>query len=529
MKSFRNKALRSIGLALCALGLTWHIALSAFGPALAAAFASESFAYPVGELVGQNGGAGWGGAWGGQTDNTEIASASLTYTVPGGGIVDGGTTALQIFGADNDNAAFRTLAAAQNADSVFVSFLVRFDGTVDNNDFLGLWFDNVTTGDHRPVPNIGIKGNREDGSGPEDFFARVADPPNTAFEVYSTDINASPAGTTFFVVGRLFKSVSGAANVYDRFSLWVNPVFGDEATPDATATLGTGAISSFTTIGFRLNGLDTGDSILFDELCLGTTWQDCVPGCQLTCPANITISNDPNQCGAVVNYPAPTTSGSCGTVTCSPASGSFFPVGTTTITCTAQAGPSCQFTITVVDTQPPTITCPANVTAVAAPTCPPSVSTTVTFPPPTASDNCPGVTTSCDPASGSVLPVGVTTVTCTATDASGNTATCSFTVTVFSGCLQDDSNPGSVVLFNVFTGQYVFCCNGVLLASGTGTVTLQGCDFTIQHNPPGWRVLIKGSFAYKRGSASLQKPPGTIKCTITDRNITNNTCACPVT
>ncbi|MEK6304145.1 MAG: HYR domain-containing protein, partial [Acidobacteriota bacterium] len=55
----------------------------------------------------------------------------------------------------------------------------------------------------------------------------------------------------------------------------------------------------------------------------------------ITCPANVTQPNDPNQCGAVVTYPAPTSSGTCGTINCSPASGSFFPVGTTTVTCTS--------------------------------------------------------------------------------------------------------------------------------------------------------------------------------------------------
>jgi hypothetical protein len=527
MKEFRNKALRSIGLALCAFGLAWHLGLSAFGPALAAAIAGESFNYPVGELVGQNGGTGWGGAWGGQTANTEIASASLSYTVPGGGIVSGGATALQLIG-NNDNAAFRTLGGAQSADSVFVSFLVQFTGTVDNNDFMGLWFDNVSTGDHRPAPSIGIKGNQEDGSGTSDFFARVFDDVNLASEVYSTDISASPAGTTFFVVGRLFKTVSGAANNYDRFSLWVNPAFGDEATPDATASVtGSPAIASFTTVGFRLSGIDAGDSILFDELCIGTTWQDCVPGCLITCPANRAVSNDPNQCGAVVSYPAPTTAGSCGTVTCSPASGSFFPKGTTTVTCTAQAGSSCTFTVTVNDTQPPTITCPPNVTAVAAPACPPAVSTTVTFPPPTATDNCPGVVVVCNPPSGSTIPVGVTTVTCTATDAVGNTATCSFTTSVFNACIQDDSNPANVILFNTFTGQYRACCGGTIF-TGVGTVNAQGCDFTLQHNSATTRVTAKWSSAYFRGSGSVQSPPGSTKCVITDRDIRNNTCACGV-
>ncbi|HKQ07966.1 MAG TPA: HYR domain-containing protein [Blastocatellia bacterium] len=247
------------------------------------------------------------------------------------------------------------------------------------------------------------------------------------------------------------------------------------------------------------------------------------PACTITCPANITQSNDPNQCGAVVNYPAPTASG-CGTVTCSPASGSFFPKGTTTVTCTT-AGPSCSFTITVNDTQPPTITCPANQTAVTAQTCPFTNAATVTFPSPTASDNCPSVTVACTPPSGSTFALGTTTVTCTATDTSGNTATCSFTVTVFSGCLQDDANPGNVVLFNLATGDYRYCCNGTAF-TGRGKVSIRGCIVQIDQSATDRRVQIKADFAAKTGTASLQIPVGTIRCTISDRNTTNNTCAC---
>ena len=138
----------------------------------------------------------------------------------------------------------------------------------------------------------------------------------------------------------------------------------------------------------------------------------------ITCPANITQSNDPNQCGAVVNYPAPTTSGDCCTVTCSPASGSSFPVGITTVNCDASgttANPDCTFTVTVNDTQPPTITCPANITVS---TDPNQCSAVVSYKVPTPSDNCPGATVTCVPASGSTFPKGTTTVTCTATDSS---------------------------------------------------------------------------------------------------------------
>jgi hypothetical protein len=61
----------------------------------------------------------------------------------------------------------------------------------------------------------------------------------------------------------------------------------------------------------------------------------------------------------------------------------------------------------------------------------------------TAADNCPGVTLGVSPASGSVFPVGTTTVTATATDAAGNTTTRTFAVTVlynFAGFLSPVAN-----------------------------------------------------------------------------------------
>jgi subtilisin-like proprotein convertase family protein len=251
----------------------------------------------------------------------------------------------------------------------------------------------------------------------------------------------------------------------------------------------------------------------------------CAPagGCtSITCPANITKSNDPNQCGAVVTYPAPTPNGTCGTINCSPASGSFFAVGTTTVTCTSSAGPTCTFTVTVNDTQPPTITCPANVTAVTDQNCAAAACQTVTFPAPVASDNCPGVTVVCNPPAGSCFPIGVTTVTCTATDASGNTATCSFTISTFDVALQDDSDPSIILLWNSLTGAYRFCCNGITF-TGVGKSTIQGCVFTLQHNPADRRVLGRVDKAVHAGTASIQFPPGTTRCTITDRNTLNDT------
>jgi hypothetical protein len=119
--------------------------------------------------------------------------------------------------------------------------------------------------------------------------------------------------------------------------------------------------------------------------------------------------------------------------------------------------------------------------------------------------------------------LGTTTVTCSSTDASGNTGTCTFKVTVFNGCVQDDSDPSKVALFNSITGEYRFCCGGTVY-SGVGTVTSKGCSLTIAHVTPDRRVQI-GSDT-NTGTASLQNPPGTIKCTIIDRNVRNNGCLC---
>jgi hypothetical protein len=82
---------------------------------------------------------------------------------------------------------------------------------------------------------------------------------------------------------------------------------------------------------------------------------------------------------------------------------------------------SCTQQVIVVDNQAPTIVCPANIVV---------TNTGIASWTVTAQDNCPGVTWSCTPPRDSAFTNGTTTVHCTAVDASDNTATCSFAVTV---------------------------------------------------------------------------------------------------
>jgi hypothetical protein len=253
----------------------------------------------------------------------------------------------------------------------------------------------------------------------------------------------------------------------------------------------------------------------------------------IACPAAITKSADPNLCSAVVTFPAPQVSDNCagaGAPVCAPPSGTAFPVGTTTVTCavTDAAGNSnsCGFAVTVVDAQPPLVICPPNQTAVASsPTAPGAV---VNYPAPAASDNCPGVTVLCAPPSGSSFALGTTTVTCTAQDASGNRASCSFTVQVWNVCLQDELT-GNTLRLNFNTGEYVFCrrSDGWML-SGVGTVlSNQGCYFELRHQAQDRQVTARIYKCANYGSGAISALQFGFTTSLMDGSLTNNSCLCP--
>ncbi|MBL0016827.1 MAG: HYR domain-containing protein [Bacteroidetes bacterium] len=155
----------------------------------------------------------------------------------------------------------------------------------------------------------------------------------------------------------------------------------------------------------------------------------------ITCPANVVVSNDPGQCAAIVTYSVSFNDNCAGAnlaQTAGLASGSSFPSGITANSFTVTDGSgntaTCSFTVTVNDTEIPTITCPANVVISNDPgQCAAIVTYSVTF-----NDNCAGanLAQTAGLASGSSFPSGVTSNTLPSPTAPGNTATCSFNVTV---------------------------------------------------------------------------------------------------
>ncbi len=153
----------------------------------------------------------------------------------------------------------------------------------------------------------------------------------------------------------------------------------------------------------------------------------------LTVPADITTTAT-SVMGTVVTYTATATANQgIPTISCNPSSGSTFTVGTTTVSCTAtdMYGNAATKSFNVIvqpmpDTIPPTFTIPPsdqvlfsmNPTGLV-------VSYTVA-----AIDNNGMPTVTCTPPSGSQFPIGTTTVTCTAKDAAGNTATATAHITI---------------------------------------------------------------------------------------------------
>jgi hypothetical protein len=167
----------------------------------------------------------------------------------------------------------------------------------------------------------------------------------------------------------------------------------------------------------------------------------------LSLPANITAEAT-SPAGAAASYSATSNDLVDGSrpVTCNPASGSTFPLGTTTVQCTATDTRNNtahgSFTVTVRDTTPPVLSLPASITAEATGPGGAAVSFSAT-----SADIVDGsVPVTCDPASGSTFPLGTTTVQCTATDAHNNTAHGSFTVTV------RDTTPPNIVSISASPG-----------------------------------------------------------------------------
>jgi hypothetical protein len=160
----------------------------------------------------------------------------------------------------------------------------------------------------------------------------------------------------------------------------------------------------------------------------------------ISCPNPISDTVAFGESGKVITYTAPifddNCSGSTILQTVGFASGSEFPIGTTTntfvVTDASDNTVTCSFEVTITentDTEKPIITCPTDITQnVDSGKC----GAIITFTDATATDNFGSVTVKLisNLPSGSEFPVGTSTVIFEAKDSAGNTSECSFQITV---------------------------------------------------------------------------------------------------
>lgn len=208
--------------------------------------------------------------------------------------------------------------------------------------------------------------------------------------------------------------------------------------------------------------------------------------------------------GAVVSFNA-------AGATCDHASGATYPLGDTTVTCSATNSfgtTTVSMTVAVLDTTPPVLNLPANIST-------PNHVVTYTA---TASDAVDGpIAPACNPPSGSTFPDGTTVVQCAVTDAHGNSSSGTFTVTVVVPQLSDFTASQDVYQLNAAaTGTVTYTSNVPLTLTETLTIRSDATGQTVRTLFNGVRVAGTYQDVWNgTDDASVVVPDGTYRYFVT--------------
>ena len=363
------------------------------------------------------------------TDNCGISSMSLSNT--SFGCTDIGTNQVTLNVTDGSNNTASSVVSVTVLDTITPTITMSDTVTVYANATCGASATWAVLADDNC--SYTISSNYASGStfniGYHNVITTVTDPSGnaasatTVIEVLDT---LAPVWTSSSFVNSIVPNTASCGS----FVTWIAPVAFDlcssvsvtaSATNGASFGLGTHTVTFTAT---DAAGNSNTQSITF------TVVDDIAP--EVVVPTDITVNNDAGQCGASVTYAAPFALDNCNldTVYYSHAPGSYFSVGQTQVTVTAHdaAGniSSGMFTITVVDTEAPTLVSVPNDTILG------FCNASFVYPTPSFDDNCGvfSVTLISGIASGNVFPVGTTENIYVATDVHGNTDTVAFNVTV---------------------------------------------------------------------------------------------------
>ncbi len=237
--------------------------------------------------------------------------------------------------------------------------------------------------------------------------------------------------------------LQSAAPVMDAPATGNSYSVGDNIGPSSVVSIGVGEqhlaanLNNGFTYHFKLFTYDSthnySDGVSLSATPIGCGDDDTAPVI-LGCPQSRSVATDTGECSAMVSWIAPDGVDNCSSVTLSSshASGSTFPLGTTTALITATDASAnmstCSFDITVSDMQAPSIVgCPDDLSVRAATN---ETSVAVSWTEPLITDNCGdfGGHRSHEP--DEFFPIGSTEVVYSIDDPAGNHADCVFTVVV---------------------------------------------------------------------------------------------------
>jgi len=214
-------------------------------------------------LNGQSGSGdvGLAGTWT-ATNGITVVSGGLTYNVAGGGTIQGGANAMQFAYFDTAtlaNPVYRSLSPTVNSSTIYVRMVVQ-PVDIGTNQFAFWWLDSNNTSNHLADAGLG---------------AYAAAPGAKLTSGTTATFGSFAEGQTYLLVAQFNKD--GVSGQYEAVNFWLNPDYSDSASPDATATDASGALSNASYIGFGFNNMITGAQYRFDSIAIGTTWNDVVP------------------------------------------------------------------------------------------------------------------------------------------------------------------------------------------------------------------------------------------------------------
>ena len=180
-----------------------------------------------------------------------LSGAATAGTMP---LIDGTTT--YTVTSPEDKTTTIVLPARQSA-GVMIDFNFSFTGSLQNNDFFGVFFNSANG------PSFGLKTNCGGTAGcTNDLFLRM----NNNDNFYLSNSNVS-AGVNYHLMGYLHKTGS-SSGVYNALDVWLNP--SDEEMRTLTGAdrriAGLTNFGSFDSVGFRTVNISNGVTLTASDI-----------------------------------------------------------------------------------------------------------------------------------------------------------------------------------------------------------------------------------------------------------------------